>query len=267
MDPTIYNLNYKFQKQDHRDYMLTHEPETGSIKLKTKVGEKIIASEPILPKLNLYRINKPIIILNQGSIGSCVANAFAMNIACQTFNRNVISRLMVYALARIYDNTPLSDDAGTEVRSAAASIAKYGVCPERIYNYTTSNYSTLPPLVAFKSSNLFTSFVYTFVKQDLKSIQACLNTYKVPIIFGFFVYNAFLSSSVTKTGIVPMPLPNEKPIGGHCMNIVGYDDAKKLFICANSWGNLWGDKGYCYIPYDYLLNPNMACDFCYLTFK
>ena len=44
-------------------------------------------------------------------------------------------------------------------------------------------------------------------------------------------------------------------------NCVGYDDFKKWFITMNSWGKSWGDKGFFYIPYDYLTNPNLASDF------
>ena len=39
------------------------------------------------------------------------------------------------------------------------------------------------------------------------------------------------------------------------MLIVGYSDAKQVFIVRNSWGTHWGDNGYCYMPYDYAGNP------------
>jgi C1A family cysteine protease len=38
------------------------------------------------------------------------------------------------------------------------------------------------------------------------------------------------------------------------MCIIGYNDDKKCFIVRNSWGKDWGDKGNCYMPYDYF-NP------------
>jgi len=31
----------------------------------------------------------------------------------------------------------------------------------------------------------------------------------------------------------------------------GYDDGKQYFIVRNSWGEAFGDKGYCYISYDF----------------
>ena len=38
------------------------------------------------------------------------------------------------------------------------------------------------------------------------------------------------------------------------MLCVGYSDPDRVFIVRNSWGRSWGDRGYCYIPYDYLLS-------------
>lgn len=56
-----------------------------------------------------------------------------------------------------------------------------------------------------------------------------------------------------------MPTPKEssrESHGGHAMLCVGYSDPDRVFIVRNSWGPDWGDKGYCDIPYDYLVNPN-----------
>jgi hypothetical protein len=44
------------------------------------------------------------------------------------------------------------------------------------------------------------------------------------------------------------------------MLCVGYSDADKVFIVRNSWGESWGDRGYCYIPYDYMTNPDLNGD-------
>ena len=82
-----------------------------------------------------------------------------------------------------------------------------------------------------------------------------------PFVFGFTVYESFESQSVAKTGVVPMPKPKEKVMGGHAVIGVGYNDAQKRFIVRNSWGQGWGMKGYFTIPYAYLGNKNLSDDF------
>ena len=42
---------------------------------------------------------------------------------------------------------------------------------------------------------------------------------------------------------------------------VGYDETKRVFIVRNSWGSDWGLNGYCLMPFEYLLNPQLAGDF------
>ena len=37
--------------------------------------------------------------------------------------------------------------------------------------------------------------------------------------------------------------------GGHCVEIIGYDDNQSCWICKNSWGSWWGDNGFFRIGY------------------
>jgi C1A family cysteine protease len=37
--------------------------------------------------------------------------------------------------------------------------------------------------------------------------------------------------------------------GGHCVTLIGYDDAQQCWIGKNSWGTGWGDGGYFKIAY------------------
>ena len=38
-------------------------------------------------------------------------------------------------------------------------------------------------------------------------------------------------------------------VGGHCVCIIGYDDAHKCWIAKNSWGKAWGEQGFFRIGY------------------
>jgi C1A family cysteine protease len=58
-----------------------------------------------------------------------------------------------------------------------------------------------------------------------------------------------------------MPASGEKTVGGHCVVAVGYDNTQRTFTIRNSWGAAWGMKGYCTMPYEYLMSANLASDF------
>ncbi|MCG7853636.1 MAG: cysteine protease, partial [Methanosarcinaceae archaeon] len=67
-------------------------------------------------------------------------------------------------------------------------------------------------------------------------------------------------------GKIPYPCPGEKIAGGHAVVAVGYNNKMKIknTICGkettgaillrNSWGAGWGDNGYGWLPYDYVLD-------------
>jgi hypothetical protein len=216
-----------------------------------------------------FNISKPTIsILNQGTLGDCVCNAFSYAISFQTNNSNNLSRLLMYAICRILDGVPLSEDSGTTISSACTALKNYGTCNEILYPYNVSNFINFPPLSTYQNSKLFRTFTYTYVEQNLTSIKTCLQTYNIPIVFGLILYSSFMTTTVTTTGVVPLPNVNkEKLQGGHCMVLVGYNDTTQTFLCANSWGTSWGMKGYCSIPYTYLLNTKLAGDFCFIQFS
>ena len=83
-----------------------------------------------------------------------------------------------------------------------------------------------------------------------------------PISFGFTVYESF-ESDVGADGIVPMPQPSEKTLGGHAVVAVGYKPIGRAlyFECRNSWGPDWGDHGYFWLPAIYVTSRNLAQDF------
>lgn len=255
-DPRNYILHVELNVNDKLEVATITKPVSNSVTTKTTAVSPAKFSISYLPP-----------ILDQGNLGDCVANAFAFCIGVQTKNNLKISRLYHYANCRIIDNTPLNQDNGTTIQTACAAIKNYGAASEPAYPYNISVFSKFPPLSIYQGAKYFRTFTYTFVSQNAASIKNCLNTYNVPIIFGFLVYSSFMTNSVSTTGVVPMPnITKEKSLGGHCMCIVGYNDTTQMFTCANSWGTSWGDKGYCYIPYNYLLNPTLARDFCFTQF-
>src|SRR5439155_1022234 len=101
---------------------------------------------------------------------------------------------------------------------------------------------------------------YSRVVQNLDQMRGCLAA-GYPFVFGFTVYSSFESQQVAETGVVPMPEPTEKVMGGHAVLAVGYDDDAKTFIVRNSWAAGWGQNGYFTMPYAYLTTRGLSSDF------
>jgi C1A family cysteine protease len=202
-------------------------------------------------------------VYDQGQLGSCTANAIAGAIQ---FNRRkqklkpdfVPSRLFIYYNERVMEHSVQSDN-GAQIRDGIKSVAKQGDCPETDWPYDPSKFATKPSATAYKDALKYQALQYQRVPQVLNQLKGCLAS-GYPFVFGFSVYDAFESDVVAKTGVLTMPGPKEKLLGGHAVLAVGYDDTKQVFIVRNSWGSSWGIKGYFTMPYAYLTDSNLADD-------
>jgi C1A family cysteine protease len=215
-----------------------------------------------LPALIDLRLQCPP-VYDQGQLGSCTGNGIAGAIEFdqrkQGAKEFTPSRLFIYYNERVIEGT-VNQDSGAQVRDGIKSVATVGAPPETDWPYDIQKFADKPPTAAYADAKLDLVASYARVAQALPQMQGCLAE-GYPFVFGFTVYESFESSTVAKTGIVPMPAAGEAVVGGHCVVGVGYDDAKRVFIIRNSWGTGWGLKGYCLMPYEYLLNPHLASDF------
>jgi C1A family cysteine protease len=202
-------------------------------------------------------------LYDQGQLGSCTANAIGGAIEFdqrkQGTQEFVPSRLFIYYNERVIEGT-VNQDSGAQIRDGIKSVATLGVPPETDWPYDISKFAQEPPPSAFADAKMDLVTVYARVAQNLVQMQGCLAS-GYPFVFGFTVYDSFESDAVAQTGNVPMPIPAENVLGGHAVVAVGYDNTKRVFIVRNSWGPEWGAKGYCYMPYEYLLTPSYSSDF------
>lgn len=195
-------------------------------------------------------------IYDQGSLGSCTATAIC---ALTGYNNKLFfgSILFVYYNERVLRNT-VNEDSGATLEDGMVSLKKYGVCKDKLWPYNIKKFKVRPSKICYDNALKHLALEVTNVKNDIISIKKSL-FHGYPLVVGIMIYESFENPDVAKTGIVPMPLPNEELLGGHAVVIVGYDDTKKLWIMRNSWGRSWGIKGYFYLPYEYLTS-DMASD-------
>lgn len=244
-DHVIRVYNCRKSSIDHRDYLLKLNPNDKTLKTVSTTD---------------LRTNCPD-IYDQGQLGSCVANGVSFNMHINQIKSNnehqfTPSRLFIYYNTRVIENS-VNEDSGTTIRDALVSVSNSGACPETIWPYIISQFAVKPSDEAYASGAQHLVKVYTRVLLDLAQMKQCIND-GYPFIFGIMLYTSF--NSVGPNGIVPVPSNSDPLLGGHCMACVGYDDTRQVFIVRNSWGTSWGDRGYCYIPYNYLTDAYNVFD-------
>ena len=203
-------------------------------------------------------------VYDQGQLGSCTANAIGAAHQFEQIRQDAKSafapsRLFIYFNERTIEHT-VNTDSGAMIRDGIKSVVKQGTCPETLWPYDPTAFTQRPTADCFRTALNHQVVSYQRITQSLDQMKGCLAD-GYPFVFGFSVYESFESPTVARTGIVPLPKPSERVLGGHAVMAAGYDDARKSFIVRNSWSAKWGQKGYCWMPYDYLTAPGLASDF------
>lgn len=208
-------------------------------------------------------------VYDQGNLGSCTANAIGAAYQfryMREFEQQeqkdepfIPSRLFIYYNERKIEGT-INEDSGASLSDGIKTISNTGVCTETEWPYDITVYKNEPPTECYTYASSHTCIKSKRLIQDITQLKTCLSN-GFPFVFGLVIYPSFESSYASKTGIIPVPGPKEQPLGGHALLCCGYDETKQVFIIRNSWGESWGDKGYCYIPYSYILDKQKAHDF------
>lgn len=203
-------------------------------------------------------------VYDQGQLGSCTANAIAGAVQFDEIRAGIAptwtpSRLFIYYNERALEGT-INSDSGAQIRDGIKVIAKQGVCRESEWPYDISKFAQTPPAAAYSDADHDRIAAYQRLNQSLAQFKTCIAS-GFMFVFGFTVFSSFETAEVRSTGIIPLPQPSESSIGGHAVGCVGYDDGRSAFIIRNSWGADWGEAGYGFMPYAYMLDPGLAADF------
>lgn len=213
-------------------------------------------------------------VYDQGQIGSCTANAIGAAVEFDQIKQRlrdvfIPSRLFIYYNERVIEHS-VREDSGAMIRDGIKSVAKQGVCPEKMWPYDPAPFppnkhlTKKPTVPCYTEARQHTALQYERVPRILAQMKGCLAA-GYPFVFGFTVYDSFESEEVARTGKVNMPAPRESVVGGHAVMAIGYDDKQNRFRVRNSWGTEWGMKGYFTMPYSYLLDENLSDDFWKIT--
>jgi C1A family cysteine protease len=173
---------------------------------------------------------------DQGQLGSCTANALVGALEFLEVKDGApfvdLSRLFVYYDERVIEGT-VDQDSDAFIRDGIKTLAKQGVCTETEWPYKASKFAKKPSRACYRTAKKHRIVSYHRVT-TVDEMRNCLAE-GFPFVFGFTVYEAFESAAVARSGVLNMPGPKEKVVGGHAVMGVGYDDGARRFIIRNSW--------------------------------
>lgn len=220
-----------------------------------KDADEVLSAAPVPPSSDNVALTK---VVDQGGLGSCVANAIGQAVYGSHRKQGVqspkfLSRLFAYYVSRLYHHET-NRDSGTFLRTCIAGLNKFGFCPEDVWPYDDgpSKFKRMPPTAVFHAafdqrSPTVYHRIYSEGRDRLDDIKRALGKGYL-VAFGTDVSNDFCSDVGTDKPIDP---PVGKTIaGGHAMCFVGHQG--DTFKVINSWGTNWGLTGYCDFTGDYV---------------
>ena len=227
---------------DFRDYTAERDEVTSRLRLlgqrdsvKTmikKVGLAEPAKVSLTSSADLRAWCSP--IENQGSLGSCTANAGVAIVEYferKAFGKHIdASRLFLYKVTRNLLNW--TGDTGAFLRTTMEALVLFGVPPEEYWTYAIGDFDKEPPAFCYAFAQSYQAISYYRLDPPGTSKDALLLQIKTnlaagfPSMFGFTVYNSI--SQAATTGKIPHPTKGEKIEGGHAVALVGYNDSMKI---------------------------------------
>jgi hypothetical protein len=242
---------------DFRDFTLTHE----RIRPLLRQPDAYFAEAPRATSVDLREFFPE--TRDQGTLPAASAIACASLFDYYDFRcsgrRTHASPLFVHLNAHRTNGA-----AGASLRASIKAITRYGLPTETLFPYDCALADREPPSFLYCYPTARDIF-YLRLDAPSRPTEVTLATLKrflargFPAVFGFPV-----PSSITDDPDIPYRPTYDAIIGWQAAVAVGYDDRRQAatsgaLLVRNSWGPDWGDNGYGWLPYSYVLDY-MALD-------
>lgn len=213
-----------------------------------KVKVRKLPKQNLLPtRVDLTEFCSP--VANQSKLGACTA--FAVGKGFREFQINkrnerkvALSAMYLYYEARaLWGNT--NEPTGSTITDNMSVLEDKGMATDATMPYEITKYMIAPTAAAHAEAKEFRYDGGVRIG-SFDDVQAALAKGE-GVLFAYDVMESF--RRIGPDGMMPVPQPGEKRLGGHAVFAVGYDNQKQVVKVRNSWGGDWGDKGHFYMPY------------------
>lgn len=256
--------DYTFQKDD-----IEIKTWVNTLKMSKFIGVQKEEPAGMDPELDLRNFCSE--IEDQGSLGSCTACA-AIGLV-EYYEKKAFGRYINASKRFLYKVTrnilKWTGDTGAFTRSTMGAMVIFGVPPEDYWPYDIDGFDIEPNAFCYSFAKEYQTIKYLRLDPPNFSRDSLLIRIKtnlmanIPAMFGFTVFQSIWE--VDNSGHIPFPDPAERVLGGHAVVAVGYKDDIDIknpineeittgaLLIRNSWGKEWGEKGYGWLPYKYVI--------------
>lgn len=208
-------------------------------------------------------------VINQGGRPLCTA-AVVAGLAAYNAKRGHGETFVPSVLYNYHTSRALSGDAkrwASFMRLSLQAWASTGLVEEAAWPDRPENLEIPPPerchLAAAERSGIAYFRLDSNGPSGLDLVRRSLRQ-GLPVSVDFPLHPSLMISFTS--GVIPVPRLGEPSLGRHVALAVGYDDEQAVdhdifradpprgaLLIRNSWGSDWGEKGYGWLPYAYLL--------------
>lgn len=193
-------------------------------------------------------------VKDQGQVGSCMAHSIAeTRETIEALQSKVYNQ---FSVGFVYGNREVPAGQETEGMIPRDALKQLMACGD-VYNVDFPYNEEYPSvharlglvktdLLAKAYPHRITAYCRLWTLNDIKTALMKLG----PVIIGIPVYDSFYTTGAD--GIVPIPKVRKEAIAGyHAITVFGWRKDNSLIV-LNHWGSEWGNKGWCYLPADFI---------------
>ncbi len=205
-------------------------------------------------------------IKDQGKIGSCTI--FSITAIYEYLLKKTESDTPDLSERFVYYNTNIKDRTtqkrGSSFKNVIDAMKNYGICHEEDCPYIIEEMDEEPTPATYSKALSHKILEAKRVNVNHKDITSALSQ-GYPVAVCIPVYDSF---GTGYKGFEFLPSKEEidsKNYEYHSMVICGYIEDEHIYIVRNSWGENFGDNGYCYVPFSYIEDPIFQAVCCIVT--